>query len=374
MDLTSLILLAGIFFGFVVTDAALFADPVQVQIAVPSKLSDAGFSETAAEQIFAAQVAEMGRAQSIVRTPSVQISTRPSILAAMAKPLQLDNVVVAIQAQAGVDVVTVHSVIMPANTGNALDMVMVISMPHEVPVQIRLSQADGDATALVQRSAESAMEFVSPYRLALTHFARGLKGDAKQLARAKEISTRAVARSFVPERATELVMLHDLLAMLALLDNDDATVKAQFAAADLIPGAEPVAHGVIELNRSFLALSAGKPKEAQQLFDTGKLLAPVVHVRSWRARIDELGGMVAMGNGDLAQAEKLLREALAELPEDEGAHYYLALVLEAKGDTAGAAAERTAAANSRRFDIDIPAQAQSLFWVDPVHGGLKRRQ
>src|SRR6185503_15455822 len=106
LDLTSLMIVAGLFLGLVVGDAALFGDPVQVQISVPSKVSDTGFTEAAAEQVFAAKVAEMGQARSIVHTPSVQISTRPSILAAMAKPLSLDNVVIAIQSQAGVDVVT----------------------------------------------------------------------------------------------------------------------------------------------------------------------------------------------------------------------------------------------------------------------------
>jgi len=51
---------------------------------------------------------------------------------------------------------------------------------------------------------------------------------------------------------------------------------------------------------------------------------------------------------------------------------YLAQLLEAKGDAAGAAAERAVAADIQRFDIDIPALAQSDFWVDPVQGGIKR--
>jgi hypothetical protein len=117
IDLTSLFLMAGIFLAAVVGDAALFGDRVQVHISVPTKVSDNGFTEAAAEQVFAAQVAEMGRAISIVETPSVQISTRPTILAALAKPLNLENVVVAIQSQAGADVVTVHGVIMAGATG-----------------------------------------------------------------------------------------------------------------------------------------------------------------------------------------------------------------------------------------------------------------
>jgi hypothetical protein len=84
-------------------DAALFGDRVVVvQISVPSKPSDTGFTEAAAGQVFAAEEFETGRAVSIVETPSGQMSTRPTIFAALAKPLNMDNVVVAIQDQIGV--------------------------------------------------------------------------------------------------------------------------------------------------------------------------------------------------------------------------------------------------------------------------------
>jgi len=48
-------------------------------------------------------------------------------------------------------------------------------------------------------------------------------------------------------------------------------------------------------------------------------------------------------------------------------------LLEARGDAAGAAAERAVAADVRRFDVPIPAMAQSELWVDPLQGGVRRR-
>jgi hypothetical protein len=86
-DLTSLIVIAGLFLGLVIGDAARFGDAVQVQVSVPTRLADTGFTGAAAEQVFAAQVAELGQAgfssvRSIVQTPSVQVSTRTTVLAA----------------------------------------------------------------------------------------------------------------------------------------------------------------------------------------------------------------------------------------------------------------------------------------------------
>src|SRR5690349_3871631 len=105
VDVTTLALVFGLFFGAVIGDAALFGDPLRVQIGVPSRLADAGFPEEVAERIFATEAARIGEVQSIVPTPSVQISSSPSIFAAMAKPLNLEDLVVTLQHQVGRDVV-----------------------------------------------------------------------------------------------------------------------------------------------------------------------------------------------------------------------------------------------------------------------------
>jgi hypothetical protein len=373
LDLTSLIVVAGIFLGLAVGNAALFGDPVQVQISVPPKVAETGFTGAAAEQVFAAQVAELGQTLSIVDTPRVQLSTRPTVAAALAKPLNLENLVVAIQSQAGVDVVTVRSIMLLDGEGKRLDMMTVLGMPRETPVQFTLSEEDGDATSLVRRSAERAMEWVSPYRLALTHFASGVSGDAPQLVRAREIADRAVARPWVPARATEHVMLHNLMAMMLLLDGNDAAAADELRLTDAIPAADRKAHGVVELGRSFLDVAARRAGDAERHYRAGKTMTSGVHMRGWDARIGTLGALIAWLRGDLSQAEAMLREATAAMPEAEEAHAYLAQLLEAKGDAAGAAAERDLAASSHRFANDFIAIPQSLFWVDPVHGGRKRR-
>jgi hypothetical protein len=373
LDLTSLIMIAGLFLGLAVGNAALFGDPVQVQISVPPKVAESGFSGAAAEQIFAAQVAEMGQALSIVETPRVQLSTRPTIAAALAKPLNLDNLVIAIQSQAGIDVVTVRGIMLANGAGKGLTMMTVLVMPREAPVQFSLSDENGDATALVRHSADKAMEWVSPYRLALAHLARGTTGAAAELGRAKDIAARAVARPWIPSRATEHVMLHNLLAMLLLLDGNEPAAEDELRLTDAIPGADRQAHGVVELGRSFLDLAAGRVAEAELHYRTGKWMTGQVRLRDWDARISTLGGLIAWARGDLAEAEAMLRASTAAMPEGEEAHVYLSQLLDAKGDATGAAAERAVAAETRRFADDFIAIPQTLFWVDPVHGGKRRR-
>jgi hypothetical protein len=159
----------------------------------------------------------------------------------------------------------------------------------------------------------------------------------------------------------------------ALLDGDDAEVQAQFRLTDPIPNASPMAHGLVALNRCFVDLAARRPTEAEQHYQAGEMLTADMHLRGWDHRVRTLGALVAWSRGDVAQAEAMLRQVIADAPEGETAHAYLAQLLDAKGDASGAAIERAAAAANRRFEADFPAFPQSLFWVDPVHGGLRRR-
>jgi hypothetical protein len=369
LDFTSLIVIAGLFMGLVVGDATIFGDRVQVQITVAPKVAATGFTGPVAEQVFAAHVSDMDQGNSIIDTPTIQVNSQPPVLAALARPLSLENAVIALQTQAGFDVVIVRGVILEDTPGNQLTMLTVVNMPDSQASQFRLTQENGDATTLVQRAAEAAMDWVSPYRLALTLFGRGLHGDAADLARAKAIATRAIARPRTPSRTTERAMLHNLLAMAAMLDDDRATVEAQFARAETVPATVPNARGIIQFNQAFWDLVISQPQAAQQHYELGKALAVNLHSQGQGARTQTLGGLIAWSLGDLARAEGMLREAIADGPVDDVPYTYLGQLLEAKGDATAAAAAR-AAANTRRSDGTFPAQAVSTYWVDPVHGGM----
>jgi Flp pilus assembly protein TadD len=167
-------------------------------------------------------------------------------------------------------------------------------------------------------------------------------------------------------------MLYNLLAMLSLLDDDFPAAENDLAQVDPIPGVLAQARAVVALNRAFLAVAGRRPDEAKAFFQAGENLADSIALPDVGASITLLNGLVTWSGGDLAGAEKLLRAATATLPGDEQPHVYLAQLLAARGDAAGAAAERRAATAAHPFDVSIPVLAQSVFWVDPVNGGIKR--
>jgi hypothetical protein len=370
IDLTTLMMIAGLFFGVVIGESTLFGDPVRVQITVPPKLVELGFTEAVAEDLFLSEAARVGRALSIVHTPDVEVSGSGSLFAAVAKPLALDQVVVVLQNRAGFDVVSVEGAIVDKSDGG-LEMVIFVTKPDETLTKIKLAQPDGNAAALVERGSLRVLEEVSPYRVALTAFVDALDADASP-AEAKATATRAVARPWAPSQSTELVMLYNLLGMIALVDGDIAGAKGQFDLSDAVPLALPPALGTIALNRAFVAVAQKQPDEALVYYNSG--LEESADVPIYRGQIDTLAGLVAWSRGDTERAQRLFRIAIDVAPHDEAPHAYLAQLLAASGDAAGADAERSAAASHRHFDTPIPALAVSEFWVDPVNGGLTRRK
>jgi hypothetical protein len=372
IDLTSLFLLGAMTISLIAGEAALYGDTLTLHINVSPKVVQAGFDGATAEQIFVAESARIVRGESIIPAPTLRVSSRPTVMSALAAPLQLNTVVGALQDQFGYERLVVNAAVV-SGTDNALRMLIVVEQPHQTPEQIQLTQADGDPAALVRRGADITMSRVSPYRVAQADYLRGLDNDPAALKEAKETAEHYLARPWEPARASERAMLYNLLAMVALLDNQLPTAETQLSLVDPIPGVLADARGVVALNRAFLAVAAKRPTDALALFKAGEKLAAGIALPDFAARITLLSGLVAWSGGDTAQAEKSFRAVIAALPDDEAPHVYLAQLLAAKGDEAGAAAERNAAAAAHPFHADIPVFVQSIFWVDPVNGGIKRR-
>jgi hypothetical protein len=370
-DITTLVLLAGMAISFIAGEAALYGDTLTLHINVSPKIVQAGFDGPTAEQIFVAESARIVRGESIIPAPTLRVSSRPTVMSALAAPLQLNTVVGALQDQFGYDRLVVNAAVVSA-ADNALRMLIVVEQPHQTPEQIQLTQADGDAAALVRRGANVTMSRVSPYRVAQADYIRGLDDDPAALKEAGETALRYLARPWEPARASERAMLYNLLALLALLDDKLPTAETQLSLVDPIPGVLPQARGIVALNRAFLAVAAKRPTEAQAFFKAGETLAASITLPDFDARVIVLGGLVAWSAGDTAQAEKSFRAAIAAVPNNEGPHFYLAQLLTSKGDETGAVAERDAAAAAHPFHTGIPVFAQSIFWVDPVKGGIKR--
>lgn len=371
LEVITILLLAGMAVGLVAGDAALYGDTLSLHINVSRKIVESGFDSATAELVFIAEAARIVHGQSIIPTPTVRVSSHPTVVGALASPLRLEALVGAMQDEFGYERLLVNAAVL-SGPAESVRMLIVVGQPRQAQEQIQLTQADGDLGALVRRGADMTMARISPYRVAQAHYLRGLTNDPAALVEAREAAARFLARPWEPARATELAMLHNLLALLALLAGDIPAAEAELQEVEPIPGVLAQAHAVVALNRAFLAVAGKRPAEALSLLQSGQHLAKSISLPDIGARIMTLEGLVAWSGGDVAQAETLFRAAIAALPGDDEPHAYLARLLAARNDAAGAAAERRAAAAANPFDVDLPALAQSIFWVDPVAGGLRR--
>jgi hypothetical protein len=372
VDLVSLATVAALFVSFVVGDAALYGNSLFVHLDVPTSVAERGFTEDAAELTFASEIGRFARAEPTVPTPSVQTSTTPSLPMVVAKPFQMADVVHALQANVRSDLVSVTGSIIAAPTGSRLTMAIIVTNPPDPPTEHVLIREDGDVRLLIKSAARVTMEKAAPYRVALTDMAAALDGNKAAFEHARNTALFGLTQApdpSVPGR-TELVMLHNLLAVLALRDGDQMEASGQFSHALAISGAAEAAYGTITLNRAFMAVIDRQPAPAMRLLQTGIEQTSSVNMPAFTASISELKGIVALSAGKPAEAEQDFRSALDIVPDEQVAHHYLAGILAARGDKEGAAAELAASLTKQRSEGYVPGLAHTIVLVDPIAGGV----
>lgn len=355
-DLTTLALLAGLFLTVFAGQAAMYSDSLRVQINVPPSLTDRGFTEAVAEQVFSSEAAHIIRGDSIVPAPSLRINSQPSILSAILQPLSLGGVVPALQAQFGVNHLSVVAGIMQtapdAATPEArkLDMVLVVGEPDHPPEQTRLTQDDGDPVALVRRAAQWTMERVAPYRVALGHFLSGTRGDAGAFARAADTAARALADDTQmlsgpgdASQAAERAMLYNIHGLVAAAQNDLPGAMSAYRAIAQIPQVPRAVQAETALNEAVIALALRQPGPADALQRRAWAHRTTVDLPGFDLDLDLVQGLIAWGQGELEGAERIFAAIAAAAPLSEAAQHYLGRVRAARGDAEGAAQALAAA-------------------------------
>lgn len=375
VDLTTLLTVAGLFLSVVVGNAAVFGDSLFASIAVPKALETTGFDRPTAERVFAAEVAWYTRLPSILPTPNVTTSSAPSIAMALARPIQLQDLVFAVQTQLRNDVVSVSGAILSDGHDKGLSMLVVVSNPPDAPTSLELQQPDGDARALVRRAARETMITIAPYRVALSDLAGVLTGQKDAIATARETATRGLSQPWdaTVQGATEIVLLHNLLAVLAIERRDSAVARRHFELALTTPAASMSSYALVWMNKAFLALTERKAAEAAHAFNKGSDLFSSHLRQTLHGRLQVLEALIAWQHGDEARAEALFVEALTRDTSEIEPHFYLSKMLAARGDALGAAKQMAAAQIAARFDQHYASLAHTILAIDVTTGNLDIR-
>jgi tetratricopeptide (TPR) repeat protein len=256
-----------------------------------------------------------------------------------------------------------------------LEMVLVVSQAAKGVEQTRIRQDENiDPVALVEQSAFWTMERIAPYRVVFAEFLNATRGNSGDMARARQTALRVLGRNWEVEQSSERALVYNALALMALYEQDLAQAEIQLRLADMVPGVLPAVRSALALNHALVATAQKRPSEAKEWFDTAMKSASSINLLDFDANLRVIEALVRWGNGDIAGAEASLRTALTASPESETAHFYLAQILDLKGDRTGSARELSAAQASRRFDPKQQALVTALYWVDPVKGEVRLRR
>lgn len=292
---------------------------------------------------------------------------------ALARPLQLQDVVFSIQTQLRTDTAFIGGSIMQEPSGKALSMLLVVTNPPDPPAYLTLTQPDGNATLLVKDAARQAMTLIAPYRVAVSDLAGALTGDTDAIPKARKTAMAGLRQPWDPSTtgATEILLLHNLLAVLGIYDGKLDSAARHFSMARRTPGALPDGYGLIDLNEAFMAIVQRNPKAAASWFEKGsKKLSPQT-TETLRSRLTVLEALIAWSAEDLKAAEAHLREAIKEDPRQMEPHYYLAKLLASQGRNDAAQKQLLRAEYTMHFDQHFAAIAGTLFWVDPPTGKIE---
>jgi len=373
MDLVTLGFISMALFGLVTSEAVLNANTLSVTIAVPPPVEEIGLTRQTAEEIFAAEVKRIVDAPSTISRPSMRISSRKTVVGVISESLQLGGLTTAIQDMFGQETLRVTGALLVEE--GKYRLILTVADHDSIPIHLEIHRDDNDVVAVLRDGATATFERVAPYRVALSRFLAGVKGDTIQLARSR-IDTKNALKMPVPRgRESEWAGLNTLDALHYLMANDPAAASAAFRRAYSDPNISAGAKAVGEVNYAFMAIHNRRPEEALKHARAAReyLAASTSSPWNFDAYADVTEGLAAWASGDTASAERLLASAQHKMPRDETPLVYLVQLWSSLNKTEEAAAARLRLEQSSSFSGEIPAMAVSLFWIDPKTGAIERR-
>lgn len=368
MDLMTLSFITMALAGLVTSEAFLNANTLSVAISVPPRVEEIGFTRQTAEEIFAAEVKRIVDAPSTISRPSMRISSCKTVVGVLSDSLQLRGLTTAIQDMFGQETLRVSGSLL--QEGERYRLVLTVAEHDSIPIQLDIRREDNDVVAVLRDGATATFERVAPYRVALSRFLAGVKGDQAQLARS-QVDVKNALRTPAPlGRETEWAGLHTLDAMHYLRVKDAAGASAAFRRAYSDPNISAGAKAVGQVNYAFLAIHNRQPEAALAHARAARVHLAGLSTAPWNfeAYVDVAEGLASWSIGDVSAAERLFLAAERKMPRDETPLAYLVQLWTALNNTDAAAAARLRLEQTGAFSGEIPAMAISLFWIDPETG------
>jgi len=372
MDLGTLAMLASMLFGAIVSDAILFGKTMRVEFTVPKVVAEQGFTQDVAERLFISEFGRLADISFILPFPTISQASQDSLLSIVAKPLRIDPIAELVQRKIGSDVVSIQNTMVNAGGATKFDIYSVVTDAGGSVSRHVMTGASDAPAKLVEGMARRIASDTLPYRVAMSDYVIGLHGDPKGFEMAKQLAEHALGTGFDRSKATQRVMLYNVLGLLKVRENDPAAAEQIWAEAMQVPFAKGASYSIVAANRAFIAISQRDFRHAREMHG----IALANKVRPYLDYYDDhlkfLDALISWGEGNTQAAEgqfAVLEKALI----GDTAPTYLATLLSAQGRTEEAKAATARATFMKTVKTQHPDLVGSVYWVDPVKGGFKRR-
>ncbi len=367
MDPISIVTAIAMIFGLLTADAVVNAETVAVQIDVPASVARTGYTEDVVERIFVHEIEMITQTRSLLQSPSMRSSRKPTIVGVIANSLRIDNFTAALQDLLGLDRTRIAGAIVTSAPGDRERLLINSSSAYSGAFSLDLSEK-GDTEQLLRHAAHDTMQRVHPYRSALFHFEQISASGGKDYSIVVQIAEREFSRPLRAEMLEERSFLQNLLGIVALLNNDLDEAERRFRLSfDRSPG-----FNVGRMNLAFVHVERDKYQEAINLLTPliagglgQRLSIPSKRFALLQEAILNTLGTALWAQGDLDGAEAAYKRATREHPSSAGAYSYWARLLRERGDEQAAVEkEKIARVNALTFE-NYPEIANLYFWMSP---------
>ncbi len=372
MDIGTLLVLASLLFGAVVGDAVVFGKTMRVDVTLPKSVESHGFTQDAAENMFISEFARLSDIPFILPFPTVAQASKDSLLSVVAKPLKIDPIVELLQDKFGSERVTMKLVMIDGDGNGNSELHALITDSNGLVGKVMLAGPERAPSALVEAMARRIASDTLPYRVALTYYNEGLRGQATGFSEARDLANKTLQLGFDKTKATQRAMLFNVLGLVTAQEGNFIAADERFADGMQVPVVSGTARAIIAANRAMMALSRKDAKAARAFHTIAMAEKTMPYLDYFDQHLVIIDGLIRWAEGDLDGAEAQFLAVERYLLGDT-ALTYRAELLRFSNRTEEANALTAKAAFLKTIRNQHPDLIGSVFWVDPIAGGLRRR-
>ena len=369
MDLMTIGFLGAIIMGLMAGDAVINSNTMTVNVGLPPAVQQSGLTRGPAEEIFVAELARITSIPSAVPVPVPRISSRRTVIGALADPLKLSEMTMALQDLFGLEHIRISATMLQVQTG--LQMEIVVAQEGRPLKYLRVAHPNLDAVSLIRLAAREAFAEVAPFRVTLARLNALLDGSETNIGDVRAATNAILGRNWRQGDGIEHSAMFSLASILSLLDGDATQAVREVLRAQSFPGALPAERAIFAMNHAFLSILAGDLEQARAHTERGIAGSPGHPIANFPSYVLIQRGLLAWAEGQREAALQRMQDALELDPANRNAQIYAAWLHHLNSGAPGRFDAASLPEPLSRSPM-VPGLMASVFLQDPTARQVQR--